>query len=86
MSVVGAASLKYLECSQQLSVSSVLSGGDSLECSWSGFIEKESRVEFYKFGVGRVEGDDSMYEFHRVEASVNSHKATGGCGRRFLCC
>ncbi|KAI0241220.1 hypothetical protein LSAT2_032838 [Lamellibrachia satsuma] len=52
-------------------------GGDSLECSWSGFIEKESGVEFYKFGIGRVEGDDSMYEFHRIEASINSHKATG---------
>ncbi|KAI0215917.1 hypothetical protein LSAT2_032052 [Lamellibrachia satsuma] len=51
--------------------------GDSLECSWSGFIENESGVEFYKFGVGRVEGDDSMYEFHRVEACVNSHKAIG---------
>ena len=55
----------------------VLSGGDSLECSWSGFIEKESGVEFYKFGIGKVEGDDSMYEFHRVEANDNSHKATG---------
>ena len=52
---------------------------------WSGFIEKESEVEFYKFGVGRVEDDDGMYAFHRVEASINSQKATGGCGLMFLC-
>ena len=53
-------------------------GGDSLECSWSGFIEKESGIEFFQFGIGKMEGDDSVYEFHRVEASVSSHKATGG--------
>ncbi|KAI0219234.1 hypothetical protein LSAT2_029194 [Lamellibrachia satsuma] len=58
-------------------ISVFVSGLNSFECSWSGFIEKESGVEFYKFVVDSVEDDDSMYEFHSVEASINSHKATG---------
>ena len=53
--------------------------GDTLECSWSDFIEKESGIEFFQFGIGKVEGDDSDYEFHRVDANLNSHKATGEC-------
>ena len=58
-------------------ISVFVSGLNSFECSWSGFIEKESGIEFYKFVVDSVEDDDSMYEFHNVEASINSHKATG---------
>ena len=53
------------------------SGGDSLECSWSGFVEHESDVDYYKLGVGNAEGDDSVYIFKRVEAGANSHRATG---------
>jgi len=40
-------------------------------------VEKESEIDFYKFGVGKVEGDDSVYTFHQVKAGVTSHRATG---------
>ena len=54
-----------------------LSGADSIQCSWSGFVERESDVDYYKFGVGKAEGDDSVYRFKRVEAGASSHRATG---------
>ena len=40
-------------------------------------MEKESEIDIYKFGVGKVEGDDSVYTFHRVTAGVTSHRAAG---------
>ncbi|KAK2165039.1 hypothetical protein NP493_1368g00012 [Ridgeia piscesae] len=50
-------------------------GGDSLECSWIGFIEKESEVSYYTFGVGTTEGDDSVYASPHLEAGTCLHRA-----------
>ena len=52
-------------------------GGDSLECSWIGFLEKESEVSYYTFDVGTTEGDDSVYASAHLEAGTRVHRATG---------
>ena len=52
-------------------------GGDSLECSWNGFLEKESEVSYYTFDVGTTEGDDSVYASPHLEAGTCAHRATG---------
>ena len=52
-------------------------GGDYIECSWSGFVEKESEIANYMFGVGKAEGDDSIYPFVTIGAGIRSHRATG---------
>ena len=52
-------------------------GGDSLECSWIGFLEKESEVSYYTFDVGTTEGDDSVYASAHLEAGTCAHRATG---------
>ena len=50
---------------------------DALECSWSGFLEAESEIDHYMFGVGKAEGDDSVYTFSRINAGAVSYRATG---------
>ena len=55
----------------------VYPGGDYIECSWSGFVEKESEISNYMFGVGKAEGDDSIYPFATIGAGIRSHRATG---------
>ena len=52
-------------------------GGDSLECSWNGFLEKESEVSYYTFDVGTTEGDDSVYTSIHLEAGTCAHRVIG---------
>ena len=40
-------------------------------------MEKESEIDYYKLGIGRAEGDDSVYIYRSVGAGVNSHRAMG---------
>ena len=40
-------------------------------------MEAQSEVEYYLFGVGRSEGDDSLYQLHRVNPPLTRHKAIG---------
>ena len=40
-------------------------------------MELESAIDYYKFGIGKAEGDDSVYVFRSISAGVNSHRATG---------
>ncbi len=58
------------------------SEGDSLECRWIGFIDKESEVSYYMFGVGTTEGDDSVYAYTHIDAGTTRYRAKGkyiGC-------
>ena len=50
---------------------------DALECGWSGFLEEESEIDHYMFGVGKAEGDDSAYTFRRINPGAVSYRATG---------
>ena len=67
----------------------VNTGGDYIECNWSGFVEKESEIAKYMFGVGKAEGDDSIYPFVTIGPGIRSHRATGrftvGIGDGLLC-
>ena len=40
-------------------------------------MEKESEIANYMFGVGKAEGDDSIYPFVTIGAGIRSHRATG---------
>ncbi|XP_066289112.1 uncharacterized protein [Branchiostoma lanceolatum] len=37
-----------------------------LSCRWHGFYDTESSIQYYMFGVGLAEGDDSIFNFTRV--------------------
>lgn len=52
-------------------------GQDEIECSWTDFNDTESQVEYYKFGIGRALGDDSVFYFQRIDPNVNTYTATG---------
>ena len=53
------------------------SGQAAIDCQWKYFVDKESQVEYYKFGVGRGEGDDSVFSFQRIGQNINKFTATG---------
>jgi len=52
-------------------------GDDKLECNWADFSDAESEVDYYKFGIGRALGDDSVFVFQRIDPNVNEYKASG---------
>ncbi|XP_078695732.1 uncharacterized protein LOC144924477 [Branchiostoma floridae x Branchiostoma belcheri] len=37
-----------------------------LSCRWQGFYDTESSIQYYMFGVGTAEGDDSVFNFTRI--------------------
>ncbi|KAI8516764.1 hypothetical protein Bbelb_053450 [Branchiostoma belcheri] len=37
-----------------------------LSCRWQGFYDTESNIQYYMFGVGTAEGDDSVFNFTRI--------------------
>ncbi|XP_066275501.1 uncharacterized protein [Branchiostoma lanceolatum] len=37
-----------------------------LSCRWHGFYDTESSIQYYMFGVGLAEGDDSIFNFTRI--------------------
>ena len=48
-----------------------------MECKWNGFIEPESQVDHYMFGIGRAEGHDDVFTFLRLDGSMTSYRAKG---------
>ena len=59
-----------------------------MECNWNGFIEPESQVDHYMFGIGKAEGDDDVFTFLRLDGSMTSFRAKGTdptCIRVKLC-
>eukprot|EP00058_Branchiostoma_floridae_P000529 XP_002586017.1 hypothetical protein BRAFLDRAFT_110183 [Branchiostoma floridae] len=48
-----------------------------LSCHWHGFYDTESTIQYYMFGVGEAEGDDSIFNFTRIP-SHQTHFSPGG--------
>eukprot|EP00058_Branchiostoma_floridae_P003025 XP_002588513.1 hypothetical protein BRAFLDRAFT_79466 [Branchiostoma floridae] len=49
-----------------------------LSCHWHGFYDTESTIQYYMFGVGEAEGDDSIFNFTRIP-SHETHYSPREC-------
>ncbi|XP_078697384.1 uncharacterized protein LOC144925295 [Branchiostoma floridae x Branchiostoma belcheri] len=48
-----------------------------LSCRWQGFYDTESNIQYYMFGVGTAEGDDSVFNFTRIPSHQTHYSPTG---------
>ncbi|KAI8516746.1 hypothetical protein Bbelb_053270, partial [Branchiostoma belcheri] len=48
-----------------------------LSCHWQGFYDTESNIQYYMFGVGTAEGDDSVFNFTRIPSHQTHYSPTG---------
>ncbi|XP_066289761.1 uncharacterized protein [Branchiostoma lanceolatum] len=48
-----------------------------LSCRWHGFYDTESSIQYYMFGVGLAEGDDSIFNFTRVPSHQTHYSPRG---------
>ncbi|KAI8486030.1 hypothetical protein Bbelb_361300, partial [Branchiostoma belcheri] len=47
-----------------------------LSCRWQGFYDTESNIQYYMFGVGTAEGDDSVFNFTRIPSHLTCYSPT----------
>ncbi|XP_078616233.1 uncharacterized protein LOC144884654 [Branchiostoma floridae x Branchiostoma japonicum] len=50
---------------------------DELSCHWHGFYDTESTIQYYMFGVGEAEGDDSIFNFTRIPSHQTHYSPKG---------
>ncbi|XP_035668230.1 uncharacterized protein LOC118410564 [Branchiostoma floridae] len=48
-----------------------------LSCHWHGFYDTESTIQYYMFGVGEAEGDDSVFNFTHIPHYQTQYRPTG---------
>ncbi|CAH1239174.1 HEG1 [Branchiostoma lanceolatum] len=48
-----------------------------LSCRWHGFYDTESNIQYYMFGVGLAEGDDSIFNFTRIPSHQTHYSPRG---------
>ena len=50
---------------------------DQVECSWSGFLDPESGIKHFMFGIGSVEGGSDIFPMVKLDPDLTAFRAVG---------